>query len=473
MRRSTAGATARRTVLVGFAALATVAAIDAAGAADGPAWPPALEGAKHGTVVLETPDFLKIPENVAALVRDGKAVPFDVAKTPPQVALAYHGDLGTDAVSRRLWSSWGDIGLARDGKVYSGIGDHGDDKNGDARCFVYVWSPKDRTLRQVVDMNRIVPPVAGKPSWSKIHAKLDEGPDGAIYLCCTLNDGNRAASPDYAFDDRLPGGQIYRYDPKTDKTETWTSLPVRRCTATSLYDAARDVWWCNLEGGRDKDALWGVKLATKEVVYRGEEGSVAFNRAFALLNDGRIVFNGPKGLCHLDPATGRIAETAASFPDSPGIRCATRQSRSGDLWGVTYKTAQLYRYSPQTQKIELLGPSWLAGEYTTVCELSPDERFVYYLPGAHGKAWQSGTPVIQYEVATGRRKVLAFLAPAFEAKHDYVPAGTYGVKITADGSTLYVNFNGHPTEKHRPPKMKPIGFGLTAFAEIRIPASER
>jgi len=56
---------------------------------------------------------------------------------------------------------------------------------------------------------------------------------------------------------------------------------------------------------------------------------------------------------------------------------------------------------------------------------------------------------------------------------DYVPGGTYGMKLSADGSTIYVNFNGHPADLIRPANMKPIGFGLTAFAAIHIPASER
>jgi hypothetical protein len=47
------------------------------------------------------------------------------------------------------------------------------------------------------------------------------------------------------------------------------------------------------------------------------------------------------------------------------------------------------------------------------------------------------------------------------------------VKISTDGGTLYVNFNGHPGDAQRPARMRPNGFGLTAFAAIHIPASER
>ena len=72
--------------------------------------------------------------------------------------------------------------------------------------------------------------------------------------------------------------------------------------------------------------------------------------------------------------------------------------------------------------------------------MSPDEKFLYYLPGAHGGAHESGTPIVRYEVATGTRTVMAFLAPYFERTLGYVPSGTYGMKLSADGKTIYVNF---------------------------------
>jgi hypothetical protein len=95
------------------------------------------------------------------------------------------------------------------------------------------------------------------------------------------------------------------------------------------------------------------------------------------------------------------------------------------------------------------------------------------MPGSHGKAYQTGTPVVQYDIAKKQQKVLGFLAPPIEAKFGYVPSGSYGVKMSADGGTLFVNFNGHLTDSLRPVKMKPIGFGLCAFGAIHIPAGER
>lgn len=438
-----------------------------------PTWPPATPGSVRGTVSISSDDLLAIPAAVAETRNDDGVASFVVAEQPPSIHLAFHRKLGPNAVSRRLWSSWGDITAARDGSVYVGIGDHGNAVGGDARCFVHRWDPNTRTFEKIVDMNDVVPPRDGQPAWSKIHAKIDEGPDGAIYFSCTLNDGKRASRPEYRWNEGLPGGQVYRYDPLTGKTGVFASLPAKRCTATSLVDAKRGVWWCNLESV-DGDSLFAVDLHTGNVVHRGTPGEVAFNRNFALAADGSVYFNGDEGrLMRLDPTTHEVAATAVTFPDSPGMRASTRESRDGTIFGTTHRTGQLFRYDTRKDRLELLGPTWGTGQYTTDIALSPDERFLYYLPGSHGKAWQYGTPVVQYEIATGKRKVLAFLAAAFEKRFAYVPAGTYGIELAADGGTLYVNFNGHAADAIRPDHMKPNGFGLCGFVAIEVPKSER
>ncbi len=441
---------------------------------DGPsAWPPLLKNAAQGSVTVSDNLLLQIPVTVQELRKDLEAAPFTMAKTPPTVDFAYHDQLGEDAVNRRLWSSWGDICVASDGKVYLGIGDHGNDAGGDARCFIYCWNPETKTLRQIVDMNKIVPPREGQPAWSKVHAKIDEGPDGKIYFSCTLNAGNAAGNPKYGWNEQLTGGQLYRYDPQTGEVENFASLPPKRCTATSAMDLARGIWWCNLEAG-EGDALYGLDLKTRKPVFQAADGTVGFNRAFALANDGAIYFNGLEGrIGKYDPQTNQIRETQSAFADSPGMRAASPQAKDGAIYGVTHKTNQLFRYDPQKDELKLLGPCWLKGLYTTVVEVSPDGKFLYYLPGAHGQAHPQGAPVVQYDISTGKQKVICFLGPALRQHCGYVPGGTYGIKLSADGSTLYANLNGHPVDELRPEKMKPIGFGLTSFVAIHIPSSER
>jgi hypothetical protein len=422
---------------------------------------------------LDNERFLDVPADVAEARDDDGVAGFVMATVAPTVDLAFHRRLGSNPTARRLWSSWGDICLATDGAVYVGIGDHHHDADGDGRCFIYRWDPKARILTQIVDMNKVIPPQPGQPAWTKVHAKIDEGRDGKIYFCCTLNAGQRAGNANYRWTKRLPGAQLYQYDPATGKTVVFANLPPQRCTATSLVDVRRNIWWCNLEAGAG-DALYGLDLATKEVVYQSPDGTVAFNRNFALADDGAIYFNGEDSqIMQLGHGQQEVRGTGVRFPEAPGMRASTRESSRGYIFGSTYKTNQIFRYRPADQKLDMLGPTWGTGQYTTVMELSPDERFVYYLPGAHGRAFTYGTPVVQYETATKTRKVLAFLAPAMQEQIGYVPGGTYGIKISKDGGTLYVNFNGHAADRIRPANMKPIGFGLCSFAAIQIPASER
>lgn len=432
-------------------------------------WPPKLSGFNESYyATISSPDLLTVPDSVREASAKAGATPFEVAKKPPTIELTLHDHLGDKSSARRLWSSWGDICLASDGRVYCAIGDHGKDVEGDARCFIYCWDPKTHKLTQVVDMNKVVPPKAGRPSWSKVHAKVDEGRDGKIYFSCTLNDGNRAKLPTHGWDTELPGGQLYQYDPTTGETKVYASLPPKRCTATSALNRERNIWWCNLEAG-EGNALWALDLTTKKPLYQAADGSLGFNRAFAIARDGSIYFNGTDRIQKFTLASGEVETKKATFGDSPGMRCASRETSDGYIYGVMHKSTELFRYSLKDDEMKLLGPVFLAGGYTTVIELSPDEKYLYYLPGAHGRAYQSGTPILRYERATGKQTVLAFLGPACEKAFGYVPGGTYGMKVSADGKTLYVNFNGHMVETDKRPKhLRTPGFGLTSFAAIHL-----
>jgi hypothetical protein len=93
--------------------------IGPARAQETPTWPPSLRGAKNGTVTLRSDRFLEVPDAVAKSRMAEGAAAFTVAKEAPTVDLAFHGNLGPNAIGRRLWSSWGDICVAADGKVAS------------------------------------------------------------------------------------------------------------------------------------------------------------------------------------------------------------------------------------------------------------------------------------------------------------------------------------------------------------------
>jgi len=458
--------------IVSLCALLLLCFVAGSCAAEEQAWPPPLKGAINGTVTFTSDLLLKVPPDVAKMAEDPNLPPFIVAKKAPIIDLAYHGNLPNPALNGTGWSAWGDIALARDGRVYSGTGDHGDDAGGKSHAYLYQWDPKTKVLKQVADLNAIVPRAKGEPTWSKVHCRILEGPDGNIYFSGTLNDGNAADKPQYKWSEAIPGGQIFQYNPKTGQNSLFANLPAGHCTATTMIDHEHNIWWCNLEAG--PNALWAFDMANKKELYRAPAGSVTLNRNFAMDRKGVIYFNGEGGVWKCDLATKSIAKTNMSLGEkSAGMRASTDQAKDGWIYGHTMGTNQIFRFHPDTEKVELLGNNFLKGDYVTVCVLSPDEKYMYFLTGAHGTALGTGTPVIQYNIATGQRKVIAFLKEAISTLYDYVPGGTYGVKISPDGGTLYVNLNGHAGDAYRLKGQSPSGFGLTAFCAIHIPASER
>src|SRR5690606_20932201 len=142
----------------------------------------------------------------------------------------------------------------------------------------------------------------------KIHARVSPGPDGWVYFTGTLNDGQMAIQERYKWTEALPGGQLLRYNPQTGESEVFANLPAGRVTATSRLDPVRNRWWCNLEAGKDGDALFAIDLDTGKPVFQSEDGVVGMNRDFALTADGDVIFNGkiPGEIWRASVETGQI-----------------------------------------------------------------------------------------------------------------------------------------------------------------------
>lgn len=366
---------------------------------------PSMEQSRYGTVTVSTDDFLIVPPIVKAGLAKPGAMQFVMAKKAPTVELAYHRDLPNRALNGTGWSAWGDICVAGDGKVYSGIGDHGDNA-GSSHAYIYCWNPATRVLRQVVDANTAAGAQAGDPSWSKVHARIVEGKDGKIYFTCTLNNGATAFQTKWT--ERIPGGQVFQYDPATSKTLVVGTLP-GEVTSTTLLD--RDIFYANTEGktGANDVALTAFDLTSRKVIYQSPHDAVKASRNLALARDGTVYFNGKDGLWKYNPVTKTIATTSSAFPEKATMRSSTPETAAGYVYGTTAGPGLFFRYAPAGDKLEMMGPDFGSGDYTTVTVLSPDERFVYYLPGSHGGALDTGVPVVQYNIATKERKVLAFL----------------------------------------------------------------
>ena len=258
------------------------------------AWPPLLENSVNGIATIETDEFLVVPENVKAAMQKPGVMQFVMAKKTPRVELAYHRDLPNRALNGTGWSAWGDIAVASDGKVYSGIGDHGNN-NGGGHAYVYCWDPATKTLKQIANANLAAGAGKGDVTWSKVHARIVEGKDGKIYFTCTLNNGALAFQSKWT--ERVPGGQIFQYDPATGKTIVVGAIP-GEVTPTTILDRERNILYLNMEGktAASDVALTAFDLTTNKIVYQSPHDAVTGSRNLALARNGAVYFSGKDGI---------------------------------------------------------------------------------------------------------------------------------------------------------------------------------
>ena len=104
----------------------------------------------------------------------------------------------------------------------------------------------------------------------------------------------------------------------------------------------------------------------------------------------------------------------------------------------------------------------------TILVLGADSLLPLLEAGAHGSGAKIGVPIVQFEIATGRRKVLAFLGDTMTKEFKYTIGGTYNLQLNPSGDRLFITFNGAPAGGRRTET-----FGKPCVCVVDIPPRER
>lgn len=424
------------------------------------------QGKTIAPVIDQDPAMLVPPDDL----KDNPA--FAVAKEPPKITFStLNGLPRRDSKTGGLWCSWGEGIVASNGKLYVGVGDH---RGIDANCFLYEYDPPTHKHRQVLDMARLVGQKPGDYGHGKLHGRLDETPDGWIYMATYWGE-----HPDMPPAERSKiGGRLARYNVRTDTAEDLgmplpgDSFPMHATDAARgvfhglgllggyvAYDlhARRPLYAGPLPG----DVTWELRSTLIDPKTGYCYGSETHTRRIVGYDPGRNVFFHTKATIPLHPETGKELK--------PWIRSYTRQRLlDGSFICQTYDGV-MFKFFPDEERTELIGLNWVEGRYSTSMALSPDGRYLYYAVGAHGQTWQVGSPIIQMDTQTYARKVLAFLHPYYQQKYGYVFGGSYSVSLDQKAERLLIFWNG----RFRSPEEKDDSFGHPTFMCLEIPAEER
>ncbi|QDU27943.1 hypothetical protein ETAA8_30350 [Anatilimnocola aggregata] len=415
-------------------------------------YPPKLPGGQE--IVTDTsPEFLKplkeLPEGV------------EIAKTPPTIDFAY---LPEQTYAARPWSNWGES-VVHDGKYYCGYGDHlAPQGNG----FVVEYDPSTKKFRTLINTKKLLNMPEGHYAPGKIHSRLGVGKDGWLY--CTTHRGSTTITTDQY---HYKGDWIIRANPATGVQEVVQAAPVEKhCLPCAHLDPDRLIIYGGSAPGSKTDTrgiqFWAYDLANRKMIYSGPDGPA---RAMMVSKStGNVYFvpgAGNEPLMRFNPKSGKAPE---KIEGSLGIRAASDETPQGKIYcasqaGSSVGGCELYEFDTKTEKIRSLGLASVGTEhYVAALSAEATGKYIYYAPGAHGGGYRDGSPVVQFNTHTGKRKVIAFLHPFYQAKYGVAVHGTYAVSVTPDGSQVFICWNAARGTK---------GWDTVALTSIKIPASER
>ncbi len=302
----------------------------------------------------------------------------------------------------------------------------------------------------------------------KIHSRIDRGRDGWLYFS-THRGSTRVTIDKYHY----KGDWILRHHPSSGKTEIVSRGPVpKHCIPTSVLDPDRMIFYGGTASGdfRDKSVtFFAYDIKAKKVLHSVADGPYRY--MIFVRSTGRVYYVNRDGgpLMRYDPATGK---PPTKIKGTIGLRSATQETADGFVYTVSTRgDGSLWRFNTRTEEITNLGPAAVGGEtYITSIDVDPSGRYLYYSPGAHGGGQRDGSPVVQFDVKTRKKKVIAFLHPFLRDKYGYVPLGTFGSAVDPKGDKVYITWNGNRAGVDRRGR---LAFDTCALTVIHVPASER
>jgi hypothetical protein len=408
-------------------------------------YPPSLPGGK-AFVTEESPDFLKPGPNL----REGVTI----AKTPPKVDFLFYPEQNYPG---NPWSHRSD-GIVIGDKYYSSSNDHLAPR-GTAHLWEYDAATKK--FRQLCDTTKFLESKKAFPESmnyrpGEMQSRIDMGSDGWLYYATDRG------SPTVTNDAHGYRGEwVLRTNPKTLETEIVATHPIPRHTIpASVLDPKRMILYCGTAPGKDaenqKVQFFALDIKSRKILKVDDDGptrTLIFSKS-----TGRVYWEGKM----YDPEKNTITPA-----DVPHVRSATQETPQGIVYGTSGTKADIWAFDVKSGKLTQLGSGAVGKqEYIASIEADPTGRYLYYVPGAHGGASGDGTPIVQFDLKTKKKKVLGFLHALFWEKYGYALDGSFGSALDEKGERLFISWDGWR-------KGQPRGWESCSITVLHIPASER
>ncbi len=428
-------------------------------------------GLRHsiGVVTDSNEDMITVPENYPG-ARD-----FTMAETPPVVDFAPVRGLNPEFFpedNTGIWSQWGEVTKGPNGRFYMASGDH---RCRNGRVFITEYDPAAKEQRIVVDVGKTCGWKENQLVHGKIHGRMDIMPDGTLVAATWNGSPIRQEWLDNGY---VKGGYLLTYNIFTGVAEdhgipfygdSWPYHSVD--TQTGVIMAVGAYYNFMAYDVRNRKLLFGgmppdgIKWCLRATLLDERTG---------LLYATDESTETKRFVCY-DQRTNTFRRLACSPPPHPvtgapeRLRAYTaRRTPAGTFWCMGQE-GTLFTFHPDEERTELKGVNWdEKGVYTTSVAMDSQFKYIYYVPGSHGRTMNLGTPVVQYSIESGEKKVIAFLGPYSHETYGYATTGTFGIELSEDDSLLVIQMNGG----FGPDPYKPMFEHPSIFA-VHIPEGER
>ena len=335
------------------------------------------------------------------------------------------------------WSQWGQGVVLPDGRFVSAVGDHLG-RNGNS--WFYEFDPATNTLTRTTDVAGPLGHEPGDWGYGKVHAPMVLGPCDEVITATYW--GTRT---DLDVGGSYQGDHLLRYDPATHQVSS-LGVPVAGFGIPSLA-ISPDRRWIFGEAvdpatptDADAGAFFVADAATGEVAFRDDSPEHTGFRTVLVTGAGEALYAAQDGsLFGFTPGADAPRQLDDVLPGA-WMRTSSPRAPDGTAYGITVEPDVLFRVSPDGEIAEM----GAVEGYTASLGLSPDGGTLFYVPGAHGDAYEAGAPLIAVDTATGERRTVVEMQDMVASALDLRFGGTYDVVVDPGGKRVYIGANAGP-----------------------------
>ena len=184
--------------------------------------------------------------------------------------------------------------------------------------------------------------------------------------------------------------------------------------------------------------LTAFDAVTRTVLSEASDSRHIGFRALGAPLDGGVLYSiGGGRLARYSPTDGGTNDLGVVMPGD-WLRAATAPAPDGTIYGVTQDEPVLFALAPDGSIVILGDPRG----YTTTLTMTHGGETVYWLPDAHGRAWEHGATVLALDTESGRISEVVSLRRPFEDELGLLPGGTYSISYSS--GRLYLGINASP-----------------------------